>query len=275
MSTVLVTGGTGGLGSYLVPVLRRRGHTVRVLSRSPHGSSDDDISYRQGDVRTGQGLEPAADGVDAVIHAATSVQRRAKATEVDGTRNMLAASRASGAHFVYVSIVGVDQHRFPYYKAKWAAEQVVQGEGAQRWTIQRATQFHDLLVLFLGLPVFPRTKHMAFQPVDAGEVSERLVDLVEAGPSGRAPDLGGPAVIPVPDLAATYRRLTGKRPRLVPAPAIGFLGDFDRGRHLCPDHAEGTITWEQFLQRQADAPASEPEPRPSGRERSDLGRREQ
>lgn len=249
MNTVLVTGGTGGLGSYLVPVLRRRGYAVRILSRRPHGSSDDAVSYWQGDVRTGQGLQPAAAGADTVIHAATSVQRRAKATEVEGTRHMLAASGEAGAHLVYVSIVGVDQHRFPYYKAKWAAEQVVEANGGHRWTIQRATQFHDLLARFLGLPVFPRTKHMAFQPVDASEVSERLADLVEAGPSGRAPDFGGPTVLPVTDLAATYRRITGQRPRLVPTPAIGFLGDFDRGRHLCPDHAEATITWEQYLRR--------------------------
>lgn len=57
-------------------------------------------------------------------------------------------------------------------------------------TIQRATRFHDLLDYLLGKRVFLRTPHLAFQVVDPAEVSARLADLVEAGPSARAPDIG-------------------------------------------------------------------------------------
>jgi len=250
VARVLVTGGTGTLGSRLVPCLAGRGHEVRTLSR--HGPTHDaapgpaGVVHVRGDVRTGEGLADAVAGMDAVIHAATS-PRLERAVEVGGTANVVTTVATTGAHLVYVSIVGVDTMRFSYYRAKDAAEQVVES-GDAPWTVQRATQFHDLLDRFLGWRVFPVTRRLSFQPVDTADVSERLADLVEAGPTGRAPDFGGPAVLSLRDLAAHRRRITGSATLLVPVPAVGFLRDYDEGRHLCPDHADGRRTWEQWLE---------------------------
>src|SRR5437660_4960243 len=171
MARVLVTGGTGTLGRHLVPCLLGRGHEVRVLSRQSSPRLPAGATAARGDVRTGQDLAAAVADVDTVVHAATSVQRAARRTEVDGTRHVLDALRASHGHFVYVSIVGVDRHRFPYYTMKLPAERVVESSGS-RWTIQRDTQSHDLLDRFLGMRVFPTTPHLAFQLVAAGDVSE-------------------------------------------------------------------------------------------------------
>ncbi|CAN5741516.1 hypothetical protein BH20ACT1_BH20ACT1_11120 [soil metagenome] len=52
----------------------------------------------------------------------------------------------------------------------------------------------------VGFPLFPSTHRMVFQPIDAGEVSERLAELIERGPSGRVTDLGGPEVLTVRQL---------------------------------------------------------------------------
>jgi uncharacterized protein YbjT (DUF2867 family) len=79
----------------------------------------------QADVRSAGEVARAAAEVDAVVHAATSPRRHARTTEVVGVRNVLAPAGGSGAHLVYVSIVGMDRHRFPYYRAKWEAEQLV------------------------------------------------------------------------------------------------------------------------------------------------------
>lgn len=243
MATVLVTGGTGVLGSYLVPRLRARGHDVRALSRHSAGAG-----AVRGNVRTGEGVAAAVAGCDVVVHAATNL-RRFRSTEVDGTRHVAEAASKAGAHLIYVSIVGVDRHRMPYYKAKWAAEQVVEASGAE-WTIQRATQFHDLLDGFLGYPVFPMPRRTPFQPIDAGEVADALVQLVDAGPTGRAPDVGGPEVLTIKELNEIRTRITGKRTLIVPVPRVWFVGDWVDGRHLLSDGITGRMTWEEWLSRQ-------------------------
>ena len=250
MATVLVTGGTGMLGSRLVPVLLARGHEVRVLSRHlterrlPAGAT-----AAVGNVRTAAGLDEAVADVDAIIHAATSPQRRAKATEVKGTAHMLeAAANAGVSNFIYVSIAGVDRHRFPYYRAKWEAEQLVEA-ATVGWTIQRATQFHGLLDKFLSLRAFPATRNMAFQPIDVDEVSRSLADRIDEGPSGRVADLGGPEVLTLRELRNIRREITGRGSALVPAPAVGFLRDFDDGHQLAPEHRFGTVTWPDWLSR--------------------------
>ena len=240
MGTVLVTGGTGVLGSYLVPALVARGHDVRRLSR--HASGEGAV---RGDVRTGDGVAAAVAGCGTVIHAATNL-RRARETEVEGARHVAEAARTVGAHVIYVSIVGVDRHRLPYYKAKWEAEKVVERSGA-RWSILRATQFHDLLDRMLGMRVVPLPHRTRFQPVHGGDVADALVDLVEAGPRGRAPDVGGPQVLTIKELNEIRRSTTGKRAALVPVPAVWFIRDFVDGRHLCPDRAVGKVSWEEWL----------------------------
>jgi uncharacterized protein YbjT (DUF2867 family) len=203
----------------------------------------------QGDVRTGAGLNTAAAGCDAIVHAATNL-RRARSTEVDGTRNVVEAAKRVGAHVLYVSIVGVDRNRLPYYKAKWEAEQVVAASEA-RWTILRATQFHDLLDRFLRLRVLPLPRATPFQPVDGGDVSDVIADLVEAGPSGRAPDVAGPQVLTIAQMNDIRARIAGRRAVLVPVPPVWFVRDFVDGRHLCPDRAVGRVTWEEWLRGRA------------------------
>src|SRR5207245_8157080 len=136
------------------------------LSRRRSPSSSPGVTAVQGDVRMGAGLNTAAAGCDAVLHAATNL-RRARSTEVDGTRNVVQAAKRVGAHVVYISIVGVDRHRLPYYMAKWQAEQVVEASGA-RWTILRATQFHDLLDRILRMRVVPLPRSTRFHPVHGG-----------------------------------------------------------------------------------------------------------
>jgi uncharacterized protein YbjT (DUF2867 family) len=197
-------------------------------------------------MNTGAGVDAAVEGCRVVIHAATDSGRHAREIEPAGARTLAAAARSAGAHLLYVSIVGVDRHRLPYYRAKYAAEQVVADSGAD-WTVLRATQFHDLIDLFLRRGLFLRTRHMRFQPVDAAEVAARLTELAAGPPLGLAPDFGGPEVLGIRDLVDIRREVTGQRTRLVVVPAVRFLADYDAGRHLTPEHRAGTRTWRQWL----------------------------
>ncbi|MEU0569261.1 NAD(P)H-binding protein [Nonomuraea sp. NPDC005983] len=241
-NSILVTGGTGRLGRALVPQLLSAGHTVRVLSRKP--PSDDQIC--RGDLLTSEGLVEAIDGAGTIVHCATGNNR----ADIDGTRNLIqAAVRAGRPHLLYMSIVGVDQVDMSYYQAKLACEQLVERSGLP-WTIQRTTQFHELIIWMCTsqrwLPVIAMPSGVSFQPIDASEVAARLAALADAPPAGRAPDLGGPEVRPAADLARTYARSRASRRPVISVPMPGMRG-YREGGHLTPEHADGRITFEQFL----------------------------
>ncbi|WP_199313425.1 NAD(P)H-binding protein [Leptolyngbya sp. FACHB-671] len=109
-SNILVTGGTGSLGSLVVDRLQNGSYNVQALSRSKRPGTV------QGDLLTGEGLEQAVEGIDVIIHCASS-PTNPRQVDVEGTRRLLqAAERAGVSHIVYISIVGVDRNPFyPYY----------------------------------------------------------------------------------------------------------------------------------------------------------------
>ena len=246
MALVLVTGGTGLLRPYLVPRLRDAGHDVRVLSRKRQADGV------VGDLTTGDGLDAAVAGVDVIAHCATSPFRRTRETDVEGTRRLFAAVERQGGpmpHVVFPSIVGIDGNPFPYYRQKAAAEDVVTGSGLP-WTMIRFTQFHELLDQIFtrmrgALLTFRRVR---FQSIAGSDVADRLVELVDGAPAGRVADIGGPEVRGMKDLAGAYRKARGLRRPIVSIPTAGKIARaFKDGANLVPDHAYGTITWEQWL----------------------------
>lgn len=248
---VLVTGGTGTLGRHVVMQLRDGGHRARILSRNPKGHVD----TVQGDLTTGAGLLHALSGMDAIIHAASATTELLKghATDVVGTRRLLTLARDAGVrHVVFVSIVGIDGVAFPYYKTKIAAEAVVR-ENLAPWSILRATQFHQLMEIFLG--AFSQVPWLTtvpfawqFQPVDPREVASRLVEVVQHDPGGMLPDFGGPEVRDFKGLARSWLKARKSRQRLVNLwLPLKVSRQFAAGRLLCPEHKDGTITFEQYL----------------------------
>jgi uncharacterized protein YbjT (DUF2867 family) len=250
---ILVTGGTGTLGRELVKQLRESGHRARVMSRKP-GAGDD---WVQADLVTGVGLDRALIGMDAVVHAASATVQplRLHAIDVVGTRRVLAMAREAGVkHVVYISIVGIDDVAYPYYKYKVAAEAVVR-ENIVPWSILRATQFHSLMATFLaafskvpGLATVPLS--WQFQPVDAGDVAARLANVVTNKPSGMLQNFGGPEVRDFKSLAESWLKARNSTRRLVNLPLpFKFSRQFGEGRLLCPDHRDGTTTFEQYLER--------------------------
>ncbi len=245
-SAVLVTGGTGTLGRKVVERLRSEGRGVRVMSGSGRPGTV------RGDLLTGEGIEEAVRGVDTVIHCATG-HRKTRQTDIEGTELLLRkAAQAGISHVVYVSIVGVDRNPFVYYRIKRDAESVVERSGVP-WTILRATQFHDLILMIASTLsrtslVAPVPKGFLFQPIDAGEVADLLVELALSDPAGRVPDVGGPEVRTLADLVRAYLRATGSAKKVLELPLPGKAARaFREGAQVAPSTALGTLTWEEFL----------------------------
>jgi uncharacterized protein YbjT (DUF2867 family) len=244
---ILVTGGTGTLGRRVVDRLRAAEREVRVLSRSGRPGTV------RGDLSTGENLEAAIRGIDTIIHCASNPVKLRR-TDVAGTELLLQeAARAGVSHVVFISIVGVDRNPyFPYYRAKLDAERVVERSPVP-WTILRATQFHDLVLMALHLldrlpVVMPIPRGFRLQPMDVGEAAGRLIELSLAGPAGRVPDVGGPEVLTSTELARAYLEASGRSKRLVGVPLPGKAARAVRGgAQLCPDKRYGTVRWEEFL----------------------------
>lgn len=246
MNTVLVTGGTGVLGSRVVSRLAADGNAVRVLSRRERPGADGVQSFR-GELRSGKGLRAAVEGVDTIVHCASSPLWRARTTEVSGLRNLIAATHDARPHLLYISIVGVDRIPYYYYRAKWEAERVLSASSLP-WTILRATQFHYLISKYALGPLAVAPKGSRVQLLDASEVADQLVELVEAEPSGRVADMGGPEILTMRDVAQLQKKVLGRRLWVLELPAVGRTAQgFRDGFNLCPDQAVGQITYEEYL----------------------------
>lgn len=131
------------------------------------------------------------------------------------------------------------------------AEDVVAGSGSPFSTL-RATQFFELTLLtaraMAKLPVIPVPKGFRFQPVDAGAVAARLVELALNEPAGLVPDLAGPLCYPMRDLIRSYLSAAGQRRLLVPVHMPGKAAKAIReGANLSEEMAVGRKTWDEFL----------------------------
>jgi uncharacterized protein YbjT (DUF2867 family) len=259
---ILVTGGTGTLGRHVVPRLRDAGREVRVLSRHLHQATAG-IEQVTGDLATGEGVDAAVQGTEVVVHLAGS----AKGDEDKARHLVQAASRARVRHLVYISVVGadripvtstVDRAMFGYFAAKQAAEQQIAGSGLG-WTTLRATQFRDAVLLTVRqlarLPVVPVPAGWRFQPIDAAEVADRLVELALGAPAGLVADLGGPRVYALAELVRGYLGGGRQAPADLAAAAAGRgQPRLPAGANLAPDRAVGRRTWEEFLAGRVSAP---------------------
>lgn len=207
---------------------------------------------RTADLTTGKGLAGALTGVDAIIHCASNPKDVRARVDGRGTRNLIAAARAvSAPHITYISIVGCDQIPVPYYTAKHRAEQLIQSSGLS-WAILRATQFHDLLRQVLSAcskpPVAIVPKGFQFQPVNSGEVADRLIAITAQRITGRCTDLGGPQTAGISDWMRLYLASARSSKRVTEVPVPGRIGrGFREGRNTTTTGDRGRATFEEFL----------------------------
>jgi uncharacterized protein YbjT (DUF2867 family) len=255
---ILVSGGTGALGSAVVAELQKTAHTVRLLSRrAPPADADPALEWAQGDVVSGEGLEAALVGVDTIVNC-TGDPRNVYETDVIGVKRLAESARQAGVrHFFHVSIVGIESIDYAYYRHKVSAEAAVIESGVP-YSILRLTQFHSLFAFMMTRAqhtpegwVLPIAHDALFQLIDTRDAAAYLVPLL-AEPVGRLPDVGGPEILRVEEMARTYFEAHGiAQPEMIdseegffPPPVVEA---FRQGINTVPGNRTGRIRWADYV----------------------------
>lgn len=151
---VLVTGGSGFIGSYVTEKLRERGITIRVYDLQEHRYLED-IEYQQGSILDMETLRIAMNGVDAVYHLAAVADVNdvfkdpsyAETINVRGTINVLEAMRHTGLkRLVYGSTTWV----YSGVDAEVVDEDTPVGTPDHRWNRHPQRQFHTVMKALFG-----------------------------------------------------------------------------------------------------------------------------
>jgi uncharacterized protein YbjT (DUF2867 family) len=237
--TVLVTGGTGFVGTAVLHELRARRLDVRALVRSTRAAErvrTFGVEPAFGDVRDPASVLAAARGCSHVVHLVAVIRGRRSEFEqvmVAGTRNVIAATRTAGAQrLVLMSALGVNEQTrtlTPYFAAKWQMEQDVAAAGIDHVVFRPSFVFGRTGGL---LPTLVRQVRLSpvvtvigsgrrrLQPVWVDDVAAHFATALELpAAAGRTFELGGPDVVTWDELYRHIAETLRKRRSLVHIPA--------------------------------------------------------
>jgi len=222
---ITIAGGTGNLGSALIPRLLAHGLKVRVITRDPsHVSSrmPSGVEVVVADVREPEALRVAIAGTSTLISAITGFggpdAAGAATIDRDGNYNLFEAAKANGVgHVILLSVAqAAADHPIQLFRMKFAAEQELRASGLA-WTIIRPTAYMETWVGIVGGPLVETGKTRIFGAgnnpinfVSATDVAE-LVQLAATEPDlrGQIIAVGGPANLTLNELAACFQATTG------------------------------------------------------------------
>jgi uncharacterized protein YbjT (DUF2867 family) len=231
---LVLLGGTGFVGSYLVPRLVADGHRVIVLSRNreQHRAMAvlPNVSIRSADVYDDAVLRQQLEGADAVINLIGILNPHGRHTfqrvYTELTQRLIDACRATGVTRLHqMSSLKAGQGLSQYLKTRGAAEKLVEA-APLTWTIYEpsvifgegdglVTRFATLLRQLPVLPLARATSKLA--PTYAGDVAEAIARCVADGKLSRQRrfELYGPEVLSLGGIVRAIRDEAGLRTRIV------------------------------------------------------------
>lgn len=238
---IVVIGGSGLIGSKLVPHLKRLGH--EVLAASPRSGVN---------TLTGEGLAAALRGAQVVVDVSNSPSFEDAAVMTffeTSTRNLIAAQKLAGVqHFVALSVVGTDRLlESGYFRAKMAQEKLIVASGIP-YTIVRATQFFEFIesvAQFGTVGESVRLPHAFMQPIAAADVGATLADYVVGKPLNSFVDIAGPELIGMDDIVRQMLVEKKDARRVVTDASATYFGLKVKDRELTP-LGEARVTTTRF-----------------------------
>ncbi len=227
---ILVTGGTGFVGTHLVNTLLRRRHEVAVLERRPgraRNRFNRPVETVPGSVLDPASLQRAVVGRDAVIHLVGIINEKGEQTfdrmHREAAENVVRAMGGVGVRrLLHMSAMGSAPDAPSEYARSKAA-----GEGAVRESGLAATIFRPSIIFGPGdgfvsllapivrynplfIPVIGPGK-TRFQPVSVADVSRVFADALEKPETtGRTFEVGGPQIFTLNEIYREIAMAVGK-----------------------------------------------------------------
>lgn len=245
---IVVTGGSGYVGSHIVKRLVEMDKPVRALVRSRPRAEEEGrlqrlpIEWVEGDVTRPETLGPAMAGATAVIHTvAIAVEKGGRTYEeinYQGTVNVVEAARAAGVRrFINISQLGADSglpYRFLASKGK--AQEYVAASGLD-WTAFRPSviwgpedEFANTFARLVPLTpiIFPiiGDESAKFQPVWVEDVATCVVKaLDDPATIGKEYELGGPEMLTLEEIERRTLQALGARRVMIrfPMPLLRLI----------------------------------------------------
>ena len=251
---LLVIGGSGFLGGFVLREASRRGHETVALARSPAAAQ----------AVAGLGAQPVTGNLD----DAAELDRVFAAARCDTLLNLaslgfghapaiIAAAGETGiSRAVFVSTTALTTTlAAPAKRVRLAAEQRIRGS-ALKWTILRPTMIYGapgdrnlsrLLTLLHRVPLLPVPgggSHLQ-QPVHVADVADAILNAAERpATAGAIYDVAGPVPLTFDELLRTSARAVASRTRFVPVPLTPIVAAV-RGYERLSQHPR--IRAEQLL----------------------------
>lgn len=211
---ILVTGGTGTVGSEVVRLLTAKGQAVNVLVRSEE--------KKKGLPARASGVVGNLDDRDSVGRAMEGVGKLflltpLSQTEAEEGLNAVEAAKQSGVkHIVYMSIHDVEKcPEAPHFKSKIEIQDAIEKSGVP-YTYIMPNNFHQNDLWFkdamLQYGVYPQPfGSVGLSRVDTRDIAEAAVNvLTQDGHEGKRYALVGPDVVTASDTAKIWSRHLGK-----------------------------------------------------------------
>jgi NADH dehydrogenase len=239
---IVVFGGSGFIGRYVVRALAKRGKRVRVAMRQPHLGQElrvlggvGQIQIVQANVRFPDSVERALDGADGVVNLIGIMNEWSKQTffnlHAEGAATIAAkADKAEIDRFIQVSAIGASSNSASRYSKSKA-----EGEEAVRTAIPSATILRPSVIFGPEDKFFNRLADLAkfapfmpmlgartrYQPLYAGDLAEAIANALDRRDArGQIYELGGPRVYSMKQLLRFILETIMRKRALIGLPLI-------------------------------------------------------
>ena len=247
---IVVIGGSGFIGSKLVPRLRQRGHEAVAASPSSGVNSV-----------TSEGLAEVLKGASMVVDVSNAPSWEDSAVLnffETSTRNLLKyGAEACIKHFVVLSVVGTQRlSESGYFRAKIAQEKLIENATIP-YSIVQATQFFEFLKGIADFSMQGDQVHLPpvlFQPMAADDVASAVGKIALSAPVNGTVEIAGPELFRLDELVRRRLAQLNDPREVITDPQARYAGALLNERTLVPgkDARLAETSFETWLTQPAE-----------------------